>query len=149
MHAERLATEKLNNDRQVSTEERQQARLENAYIKLLEFAEKIGFWAQSSYPLYDTNPAAPPAPLPNLAEQAEVQALVRAFGSADLIQRMDEWAKVTEKLAFAEREILRQKANGGHDISGRREFIELRPQEFELRRRMADAVAADLGHRPQ
>lgn len=142
----RAGTKQLTNARMIAVEERQQQRLENAYVKLLDFAERIGFWAQSSYPLYDTNPDAPRAPLPELTEQAEVQALVRAFGSAEMIERMDAWAKLTEEMAFAEREIMLEKRDG-NEIAGRMKFIQLRPQEFELRRKMADGVAAELGHR--
>jgi hypothetical protein len=143
----RATTKQLTNARVIATEDRQQQRLENAYVKLLDFAERIGFWAQSSYPLYDTNPGRPLAPLPPLSEQAEVQALVRAFGSADLIERMDAWAKVTQEMGYAEQLIHIEVADGGKEITGRRQFIELRPQEFELRRTMAEAVGAELGQR--
>ncbi|MEC4840903.1 hypothetical protein R2360_15690 [Mycobacteroides chelonae] len=144
----RAGTKQLTNARLIATEERQQQRLENAYVKLLDFAERIGFWAQTSYPLYDTNPGGPLAPLPPLAEQAQVQALVRAFGSTAVIEIMDAWAKVTQDMLFAEQTIKIEAAEGNKEITGRREFMALRPKEFELRRKIADQVAAELGQRP-
>jgi hypothetical protein len=151
-HAETIASEKLEHDRLIATEARQQQRLENAYIELLDIGERVGQWAQMAYPLWDTNPPRRLPPLPSLAEQARSGALVNAFGSAEVLAKFEAWLEVVQKMLATGRLIDYEDAGNqvreDGDPSPRQVFdLELRPKEAETRRALQDQVAAELGHR--
>jgi hypothetical protein len=145
-HAETIAGQKLAHERLLAKEERRQQRLENAYIEFLDKSERVGHWAQISYPLFDSNPPAPVPPLPTLEEQARVDALVKAFGSDEVLTLAETWRSIVLKMIKCDRLI---KMGLEHEIerSPRVDFAELQPQEREAREAIADQVAAELGHR--
>jgi hypothetical protein len=95
--AELTAESRLEHERTMAREARQQERLATAYVRLLGMAERIGQWAQMVKPMLDTIPPQPERPLPNLDEQAEAQALVNAFGSDEVREAFESWQKVVRK----------------------------------------------------
>lgn len=140
------ARQGFSNQRQLALDARRQDRLENAYVGLLEMVERVGHWAQIAYPLLDSNPPAPVPELPSLEEQAHTEALVRAFGSNEVLTLMEVWRNMVQKMLAADRII-----QSGHEYeaetSPRAEFFQLKPQEAGARKAIADQVAAELGHR--
>ena len=54
----------LAHERRLATEARQQQRLENAYVGLLDVAERVGHWAQLAWPVLDSDPPRPVPPRP-------------------------------------------------------------------------------------
>ncbi len=135
----------LAHERRLATEARQQQRLENAYVDLLDVAERVGHWAQLAWPVRDTEPPQPVPEMPSLVEQAHTEALVRAFGSEKVLQRMKTWRGVLREMQALDNVI--RLAPGDHH-QARSGFDELRPQEKAAREALGDQVAVDLGHRP-
>jgi hypothetical protein len=140
-HAEKLAEDA-----------RKQQRLESAYVRMVAMSEQVGHWAQMAYPLFDTNPPLPVPPLPELQEQAHVTALVKAFGSDEVLERMETWRTVVRKMLHTGRLI--ELEDKGYSIrqagepTARQDFdLELRPQERRTREALANQVAIELGHR--
>ena len=88
----------------MAREARTQERLANAYVDLLDMAERTGQWAQSVRPMMDTIPPQPVPPLPELSEQARVEALVGAFGSNEVRRLME--ARVSTSSASIRSELL-------------------------------------------
>ena len=131
--------------RQTAREARLQQRLENAYIELLDMAERVGHWAQSAYPFFDTNPPQPVPSLPSLEQQARTEALVRAFGSDKVRERMESWRTVVRQMLSAARLIYMGPIPGLDKpihLDARRKFdLELRPQERSARSALGSQVA--------
>ncbi len=145
-HAEKVAKDTFAHQRMLAGQERKQQRLENAYIELLDVAEQTGHWAQISYPLFDTHPPAPVPPLPTLEAQARVDALVKAFGSTEVLACADRWRTVVLKLIKEDRLI---KMGLEHEVehSPRGRFFELQKEERATREALGNQVAIELGHR--
>lgn len=134
----------LAHERRLATEARQQQRLENAYIGLLDVAERVGHWAQLAWPVFDTDPPQPAPELPSLAEQAHTEALVRAFGSENVLRQMKAWRDIVREMRTLDNTIRR----APHEQSDpRQRFGELRATEMAAREALGDQVAVDLGHR--
>jgi hypothetical protein len=141
----RLAHEQL-----LAEEAREQQRLENAYVGLLDMTERAGQWAQMAYPFMDEGTPVPK--LPELPEQARVEALVKAFGSDGVRERMESWRTVVHQMTKTARLIeLEDKGQSipqAGEKSARAVFdLELRAQERTTREAIADQVAVELGHR--
>ena len=134
----------LTHERRLATEARQQQRLENAYVGLLDVAERVGHWAQLAWPVLDSDPPRPVPELPPLAEQAHTEALVRAFGSDKVLDRMKTWRDIVRTMRALDIQI--RAADGGQP-DARRDFDGLRAQEVVAREALGDQVAVDLGHR--
>lgn len=94
-------------------------------------------------------------PLPDLAEQAKVEALVGAFGSDAVRERMKAWRGVVLDmirkdyvLRLDEAETKRGSGPSGVDNAELWRFIhEARPKEQETRELLTHEIAVELGHR--
>jgi hypothetical protein len=154
-HAENLA--KLRNDHEatLAKEERTQQRLANAYIALLEMAERVGMWAQMVRPMVDTIPPQPVPRMPDIDVQGQVNALVGAYGSSLVRERLDAWRAIVLHMISMDRVIGMSEQHGtdrastsGADFTEFWEKIhEDRPKELEARKALTDQIAAELGHR--
>jgi hypothetical protein len=140
-------------ERLLAKEAREQQRLENAYVDLLDMAEQAGQWGQMVYPLMDTNPPKPvPIELPSLEEQVRTVALVRAFGSDEVLERMETWLDVVMKMITTVELIKWEEAEPATRQSddepiARVTLGELRTEERTTREALANQVAVELGHR--
>jgi len=150
-HAETITRDQLAHERLLTREARVQQRLENAYVDLLRMAERAGQWAQMSYPIVGRPPE---LPLPSLVEQANTTALVRAFGSAEVLKRLETWRTVVQQMTttaeLIELEDMGKPVVQEGERSPRARFaLDLRPQERETREALAARVAVELGHRTE
>lgn len=143
-HAETVLGEQLAHERKLATEARDQQRLETAYVDLLEMAEAAGQWVQLVLPMLDTDPPQPDPPLPSLEVQGHVQAVVRAFGSPKVIERMESWEAVVREANMTVA-VARMKDIPREAFKARRTLDEgLRPQERSARRVLAEQISTDL-----
>jgi hypothetical protein len=134
----------------LNREARKQQRLAEAYVELLTFANKVGYWAALVQPALQTNPPQELPPLPLPAEQARVEALVAAYASEDMQEAVTSWRAVV--IAVRQVAILinfaRDPASG---IDSAKQWarldLELRPAELAARDALGEQVAAELGHR--
>ena len=55
-HAETITRDQLAQERLLANEAREQQRLENAYVELLDLAERVGQYVQMVFPMWDTTP---------------------------------------------------------------------------------------------
>jgi hypothetical protein len=145
-----ISRKTLTQQRLLSSEARKQQRLEDAYVELLDMAERAGQWAQMVLPMIDTNPPQPvPAELPSLEEQAHTVALVQAFGSHEVLEWMKTWRAVVKKIITTVELIKWEEADpatrqrAGEPIA-RVALDELRPQELGRREALAKQVAFEL-----
>jgi hypothetical protein len=152
-HAEQMA--RIGNDHvaAMAREERTQQRLADAYVALLEMAERVGQWAQAVRPMVDTAREQPVPPLPDLAEQATVEARVGAFGSIPVCERLDVWRSIVHDIIGKDSLIRLQEADAEQgrpatDVGQPRlEIHNARPKEREAREALAYQIAVELGHR--
>jgi hypothetical protein len=94
-------------------------------------------------------------PLPDLAEQAKVEAVVGAFGSDAVRERMQVWRAVVldmirkdDVLRRDDAETKRGSQPSGLDTADVWRLIhEARPKERETRELLTHEIAAELGHR--
>jgi hypothetical protein len=92
--------------------------------------------------------------LPSLEEQAHTVALVQAFGSDEVLERMETWRAVVRKIITPVELIKWEEADpatrqrDGEPIA-RVALDELRPQERTTREALANQVAVELGHRAE
>jgi hypothetical protein len=153
-HAESLARERFEHERKLARDALDQERLADAYVRLLVMAERTGAWAQSVKPLMDTDPPQPVPPLPEIDAQAEVEAIVNAFGSGVIRESLDLWRRVVKDIISAvglvdlERDAATKAYNADVDFGQPyRKLMELRPRERTARDALSDQVALELGHR--
>ncbi len=148
-HAETVLGQQLTHERLLAKEAREQQRLENAYVDLLDMAERAGQWAQMVYPVVQTGPP-PNTPLPSFEEQAHTEALVRAFGSDAVRERMETWRSVVRQMVtqaeLTEWEEAHPTQGPSLGKSPRVTLHELRPEERTAREALANQVAVELGH---
>lgn len=144
-HAETVARDQLTHALLLAREQREQQRMETAYIQLLVEAERTGNWANLVFSMLFANPPFPGPPSPD--QWAPVAAHVRAFGSARVKELMQEWRDVVDQLT----ELVRLITPPGISVEGgderpeaRREFIESRAKERTARLALADQVAIEL-----
>jgi hypothetical protein len=143
-------SKRLSHERLLAEDARKQQRLEHAYIELLDMAERVGQWVERVYPVFGTTP---PEPIPaSPAEQAHTGALVNAFGSDRVLERMETWRAVVRKIittvelvGWEEADPATRQREG--EPTARATLHELRPQECTAREALANQVAAELGHR--
>ena len=119
-HAEAIFNQQLTHEQLLAKEAREQQRLENAYVDLLDMAQRVGHWAQRAYPIMDTNPPQSVPPLPSLVEQAHTGALVNAFGSHGVLERMETWQSVVHQMIATTRLI--ELEDRGINPTARRHF---------------------------
>ncbi|MFV8233070.1 hypothetical protein [Mycolicibacterium fortuitum] len=149
--AKQISRDTLEHQRLLAKEERQQKRLESAYVKLLEMAEQTGLWATKVFPVTDTDPPQPVPPLPSLELQAHIRALINAFGSEAVASSMMNWLTVVRIMVSITDEIGLESVDfesGPADISLRARLEKLRPEERQAREALAKKIATELGHRP-
>jgi hypothetical protein len=144
-HAETISGQQLAHERLLASEARDQQRLENAYVNLLEMAEAAGQWVQLVLPMLDTHPPQPDPPLPTLEVQAHTQAVVRAFGSPQVRERMESWERVV-KQAISSVRVAHMTAYAPVEAAQARVTLEgdLRPQEHSARQALAEQISAEL-----
>jgi hypothetical protein len=144
-HAETISGQQLAHERLLASEARDQQRLETAYVNLLEMSEAAGQWVQLVMPVVDTDPPQPDPPLPTLEVQAHTEAVVRAFGSPQVRERMDSWESVVRK-AISTVTVGHMMASLPSEATQARLTLErdLRPQERSARQALAEQVSAEL-----
>lgn len=145
--------------RAMADTERKQTRLADTYLGLLEYVEKLGFWAQNIRPT--TYVDGSPINLPDFDSAAAVSAKVDAYGSNLVRERLSEWWTVTYEIRLTERLVREehQAAQGppaediyeslGEDLPDwetpwRRIVDELRPAEKAARKALKAQVTAEL-----
>ncbi len=144
-----LTGKQARDDARASTREaRVQQRLENTYVDLLDMAEQIGVWAQMVCPVGDTIPPRPVPPMPSVPEQAHTEALVKAFGSAQVRERMEAWRDVVKEM-FVTLQLIRwveadPSRHRDVDENPRLKLEDLRRDERMNREALADQVAREL-----
>lgn len=146
-HAERVATEKLQHDRELAREARVQQRKETAYVALLEMVERTGQWVFSVLPMIEPGPE---LKLPEFDEQARIEALVNAFGSMEVRDLMKNWRSHVRKVISQVNLIhvleKHPTANDPEQRPPRLTLDDLREQERTARETLSAQVATELTH---
>jgi hypothetical protein len=144
-HAETVLSQQLAHERLLASEARDQQRLETAYVDLLDMAERAGQWAQMVLPMIDTHPPQPDPPLPTLEVQAHTQAVVKAFGSSQVRERLENWESVVKK-AISTVAVAHMTKDVPVEAAQARVTLErdLRPQERAAREALAEQISAEL-----
>lgn len=143
-----LAAKQARDDaKAIAREARDQQRLANAYVELLEVSELTGQWAQTALTPLGAGPSWQASDSPTVREQAHTEALVKAFGSAEVRELMGKWrSTVKEMLAtiglIPEVEADPWRYQGVPDL--RQKLEALRSQERESREALGDQVAVEL-----
>jgi hypothetical protein len=77
---------------------RKQQRLAEAYVELIELAEKIGYWASRLRPVVTVDLDYQPPEPPSLDEQTRVCAKVLAYGSKDVKAKWKSWQECVKEI---------------------------------------------------
>jgi hypothetical protein len=86
----------------IAREERQQRRLEEAYLGMLAALTSIYYWAQAVYPFMTNTPEQfTMPPLPEMADNEKKEALWTAYWSPRIEQLMGEWQIAVRALQHA------------------------------------------------
>lgn len=148
---ERLTREGFEHEHRLAREARQQQRLADSYVKLLGMVERTGQWAQMVKPIMDTIPPQPVRPLPELDEQAEVEAFVNAFGSNDVRAALGAWRGIVRDVIAAvglidleAQDAQRARPSGVDYGSPYMKLHELCPVERSARESLARQVSREL-----
>lgn len=145
----------------LARENRIQQRLADAYLGVLQIVEREGLWLQAAVTnlqnlVWDEYEQVPLllVPEPVLADQATAAALLDAFGSDDVHENYDRWRSAMSAAVY-EREGVYWNLQESGDPAARPSEQELRklaealcPGEQSARKRLADVIARELGHRP-
>jgi hypothetical protein len=131
----------------VAREERQQRRLEAAYLEFLTVITKVRYWVFTVYPPLTNTPdqyTMPPLPeLPNVDQQ---EALWTAYWSPRVRQLMEEWDKTVRHLQSAGFGITAARETAG---SGQPSGIDVHALLLELPSRKQKVIEADERIREQ
>lgn len=101
--------------KEMAATDRKQLRLADAYVSLLDYANKVGYWAQNVRPVIDTDPPQPPPATPDFEVYSAVMARVDAYGSAAVQEKLAAWTEAVGAVRRADRLIgLRQDAAQRH-----------------------------------
>ena len=138
--AEQTAQNRLEHERTMAQQARDQERRGNAYVQLLTVVERTGQWAQMVKPLVGSHP---PPPLPDLDEQAEAMALVNAFGSDEIRRSFNTWRNLIWDMIWAVDEIDREVETSEGDEPYSKLF-KLRPAEDDARQALARLIRDEL-----
>jgi hypothetical protein len=136
----------------VAREERQQRRLEEAYLGMLAALTSIFYWAQSVYPMMTkTVEQFTMPPLPELPESEKSEALWTAYWSPRVEQLMSEWRTAIGALQHAglvigmarsfEESERESRLNSSDWLS---KLPELKQAVFHADKRIRDQVRAEL-----
>jgi hypothetical protein len=148
-HAETIAKLGLDHAAQMAREERRQQRFADAYVEMLMTVERMGHWAQLVCPWYNTGSPVPP--LPELDEQARVEAVVKAYASAGIRELFEQYLETVSAIARMECQINflleHGERAGGPDSAELWQQLDdtLRPGELAARRALAAQVSVELG----
>lgn len=144
-----LATlqQQLGHDRLQAREAREQERLESAYLELLKMAARVGVWAEMIYPVMQSGKP-PETPLPSLEIQADAAALVAAFGTPEVEEKLEAWRSVVKEM-IAQAGLVPWQDKRPADVPpgeriARAKIHELRPDEKRTRDELGAQVRAEL-----
>jgi hypothetical protein len=144
--AEKIADSKNKHDRDLAVEQRQQQRRAEAYVEILAIAEQVGQWAGAVLPMLDEGQKTPD--LPDLAQQARVNALISAYGSSKAIVFYEAWRSAAGEVQQAVLNFqAAERARSGSDaaLEQRRNLdLSLREKERNARKALGDELAAEL-----
>jgi hypothetical protein len=149
-HAETIAAENNAHAERMAYRARRQARLEAAYVAMLQMAERAGHWVDGVLPLVETVPSQSEPELPSVDEQAGTRALVGAHGTTEVGQLFDEYIRLineTRQTAMLVRflqEPGRRDNNDGWLENRQKLDMELRPAVREKRAELTARVSAEL-----
>jgi hypothetical protein len=118
-------------------------------------AEQIGAWAEAVKPFMDTIPPRPVPEFPAIGVLIEIEATVKAYASIGVRAAACAWRDVVGdmvakvQLIDMESDALDRDERRHVDFgSPRQQLADLRPKEKQMRARLVDHIAAELGHRP-
>jgi hypothetical protein len=144
-----LATlrQQLGHDRLQAREAREQERLESAYLELLKMVHRAGQWAEMVYPVFQSGPP-PDIRLPSLDIQADAAALVAAFGTPEVEEKLEAWRSVLRQMITQAGLVPRQDERPADvppgELIARAKIHELRPEEKKRRDALAAQVRSEL-----
>lgn len=69
----------------------------DAYRVAITMAERVGYWVQTSRPLWETE-GYKPTPLPSTDDQAAGKAGLMAFGNQDVIDAWNNWSEIVAEM---------------------------------------------------
>ncbi|MEU6748505.1 hypothetical protein ABZ914_20005 [Spirillospora sp. NPDC046719] len=72
-----------------------------AYVGLVDMAEKAGQFVEGDRPVWESDPPAPPPELPDLDEQRKIMARVIAFGTEVVLALAGEWEEAVKRALVA------------------------------------------------
>lgn len=143
----RTLQEQFGHDRLQAREDREQQRLENAYLELLRMTERVGQWAQIVYPFLQTGPL-PETPMPPLEVQADTAALLAAFGTEEVREKTEAWRAVVNEMRVLAELVPREDANPSYVPPGERiarvKIHEIRPDEKRKRDELGAQISSEL-----
>ena len=142
-------------------EEREQKRLAEAYLKVLGYVEAEAHWLNTCVynfgldrELVDYGAIAPRSVTrPDASDRVTTAAMIAAFGSRAVRSAYERWRAAADDFdTRVEQIFVGANLNGDLDVS-KETMTELQEQfqskERAARQALAEAVAAELGHRPQ
>jgi hypothetical protein len=125
-HDQRMAKARFEHEQRSAHARWLRERQGDAYVQLLDMAERVGQWAAFVQPM--TYVEGHPRPeLPGLAEQAQVTAQVRAFGTPTIRKRMAAWHAAVRAMIDTDLAIRLAEGSGDGVDDRRRLALELRP----------------------
>jgi hypothetical protein len=131
----------------VAREERQQRRLEEAYLEMLSALTSIYYWVFTVYPeLTETPEQYTMPPLPELSDNARKEALWTAYWSPRVEQLMGEWQVTVRRLQSVGMRIGLARST---EQSGQRSGIDMAALLVELPNRKREVIDADRRIREQ
>lgn len=142
-----LATlrEQLGHDRLQAREAREQERLQSAYLELLKMVHRVGIWAETVYPMMGPSPD---VPLPPLEIQADTAALVAAFGTPEVEEKLEAWRSVVKKMIALAGLVPLQDKDSNYvspdEPVARVKIDQLRPDERKKRDEIGAQVRSEL-----
>jgi hypothetical protein len=136
----------------VAREERQQRRLEAAYLELLTAMTRIYYWVQTVYPLFTrTAEEFTMPPVPEVPDIEKIEAKWTAYWSPRVEQLMEGWGGALTKLRQTGSEISLGRSTeatgqaSGIDVAGRLlELPELKQAVYDADKRIREQIRLEL-----
>ncbi|MEU8026999.1 hypothetical protein AB0B88_32875 [Micromonospora haikouensis] len=97
-HEQELAKRKSEHDLRLAREQRRQERQALAYVEILKEVHRVSFWANASHPKGALDKDDAPKHL-HLVTDPTVDALLRAYGSSEVIGLFDIWCTRVQDIA--------------------------------------------------
>lgn len=143
-HDQTMAADRYENERQTTHEQWIREHRKDAYMALLDLAERTGgLYVQRVHPLWPrtAGPVAEPE-LPDHEAQLLVRVRIMAYGSDTVKERMDEWHELVWKAIHAASDVEAR-------VSGARtQLDELKKQELAARKALGRQMSAELQGNP-